>query len=279
MRSGPWAAVLVSFVVTTGTFLIVRQTLKLNHEETLQAADAAMFDDQQLQGADAKTVDIFNGKQNVKMTFREEMTKRFARAANGSVGSSGRMRFAGGVKVMSSIDTVFGWLLIVPLAITRGLESANANGCGSGSAFIDRVVPELAESERTLPRADSANRLMGNHSRNPHPLCTLWQTEMGIARHHAAAGFRGDRELHAAGGGCLGGAFRNFYGAYKAGRSEPHLLREIPESRGINDGELSVSESYTNLGKHRQSKFGLGATVMLSDRVVKNVPGKWDLTM
>ena len=40
VRSGPWAAVLVSFVVTTGTFLIVRQTLKLNHEETLQAADA-----------------------------------------------------------------------------------------------------------------------------------------------------------------------------------------------------------------------------------------------
>ena len=39
------------------------------------------------------------------------------------------LRFAGGVRVISSIDTVCGWLLIVPLAVT-GVGGIRANGCG-----------------------------------------------------------------------------------------------------------------------------------------------------
>jgi hypothetical protein len=40
----------------------------------------------------------------------------------------------------------------------------------------------------------------------------------------------------------------------------------------VKSGELGVSEVYNNLGKRKQSKFGLRATVMLSNMVVRNFP-------
>ena len=42
----------------------------------------------------------------------------------------------------------------------------------------------------------------------------------------------------------------------------------------MGDGDLAVSEIYTNLGKRRISKAGLRAAVMLSDVVVKSVPDR-----
>ena len=52
--------------------------------------------------------------------------------------------------------------------------------------------------------------------------------------------------------------FAIFTGRYEGGLDQSLIsCVKYLESRGINDGELSVSESYTNLGKHRQSKFGL----------------------
>ena len=119
IRSGPWIGLFVSFVVTTGTFLVVRQALMISHEQKLEAEEAGASFDETQQTTESKNVDIFNGKQNVKMTFTQEMIKR--------VRESGKwfswllwpeLRFAGGVKLLSSIDTICGWLLIVPLAVT-----------------------------------------------------------------------------------------------------------------------------------------------------------------
>ena len=71
------------------------------------------------QAAEAKTVDIFNGKQSAKLTFTQEMFKR--------VRESGKwfswllwpeFRFLGGTSVkgmLSSLDAVIGWLLIAAL--------------------------------------------------------------------------------------------------------------------------------------------------------------------
>jgi hypothetical protein len=71
---------------------------------------------------------------------------------------------------------------------------------------------------------------------------------------------------------------RDFYAHYEGGLDQSLIsaLRYLG-NRNIDDGELAVSEVYTNLGKRKLSKFGLRATVMLSNRVVKNVPGKWDI--
>src|SRR5207237_115848 len=69
----------------------------------------------------------------------------------------------------------------------------------------------------------------------------------------------------------------DFYGRYEGGLDQSLIsCIKYLNIRGMNDGELAVSEWYTNLGRKRQSKFGLRATVMLSNRVVKSMPGKWD---
>jgi hypothetical protein len=70
----------------------------------------------------------------------------------------------------------------------------------------------------------------------------------------------------------------DFYSKYEGGLDASLIsnVRYLTEERGdLDDGELAVSEVYNNLGKRRISKFGLRATVMLSNHVVRNVPGKF----
>jgi hypothetical protein len=130
LRGHPWsvrkwlkptvAALCISCVVTFGSFLIIRHALKLSPQEERAAKDAgATLDEQQQPQAsiESRTVDIFT-KVSVKTTFAQEMIKRARESGKWFAWLLWpELRFVGGIKVLSSVDTFLGWLVIAPLAI------------------------------------------------------------------------------------------------------------------------------------------------------------------
>jgi hypothetical protein len=286
LRSGPWIGLALSFAVTFGTFLIVRNALKLTKEEALAAQDAgATFDEQQQPQPpmEARTVDIFNGKQSQKMTFAQEMTKR--------VKESGKwfswllwpeFRFLGGsgVKgILNSIDTIVGWLLIGALVIAGwvGLGKRQWVWLGLGAYCVCLCLnwpnPNARYMVPLLPLilwgmmqgiriffASFGKLRLGTQ------LVTVMLFSIAVANTSLLA-----VDIYVA-------RSRDFYARYEGGLDESLIscVRYL-NNRNIDDGELAVSEVYNNLGKRKLSKFGLRATVMLSNRIVRNVPGKWDI--
>src|SRR5581483_10601490 len=78
IRSLPWIAFFVSLVVTVGTFLIVRHSLQLTHDQLLAAKDAGVTFDEQAQpqgNTDIVQPKILNAPSE-KTTFTQEMIKR-----------------------------------------------------------------------------------------------------------------------------------------------------------------------------------------------------------
>jgi hypothetical protein len=281
--AGPWIALVLSLAVTMGTFLIVRDALKLTKEQKIAAEEAgATFDEQQQPQApiEAQTVAIVNlPKPSVKTTFTQEVLKRIREAGKWfSWLLFPELRFAGGVKILSSLDTIFGWLLIIPLCVSGWIALGKRewmwlgvgiycvclclNWPNPNARYLVPLLPivlvGIIDGVRVIfvyfGRKDWGNRLaMTLVTCVVIANVTLLAIDVRVARSH------------------------EFYGRYEGGLNQSLIsCVKYLSNRGVNDGELGISEIYNNLGKRRYSKFGLRATVMLSDRTVKNVPGKWD---
>ncbi|HTL29805.1 MAG TPA: hypothetical protein VL282_11305, partial [Tepidisphaeraceae bacterium] len=68
----------------------------------------------------------------------------------------------------------------------------------------------------------------------------------------------------------------DFYARYEAGLDKNLInICAYLKKQCLNDRDVAVNERYTNMGKTRFSKFGVRATVMLSDLVTKYVPNKY----
>ena len=264
--------------MTGGTLGIARHALQLTHEEKIQAEDAGATIEDQQPTVESKTVDIFNGKQNVKMTLTQEMIKR--------VRESGKwfawllwpeLRFAGGVKILSSIDTIFGWLIILPLVIAGWFGVRRREwmwlGIGGYCVFLCLNWPN-PNARYLVPIApilifgivEGIRIVAVRYARITWGLrlTTLLLASVAVANLTLLA-----VDVCVARSG-------DFYARYEGGLDQSLIscMRYL-DNRKISDGDLAVSEIYTNLGRRRVSKFGLHATVMLSGRIVRNVPGKF----
>jgi hypothetical protein len=188
------------------------------------------------------------------------------------------LRFAGGVKLMSSIDTIFGWLMIIPLAVFGWVSLKKREWMWPGVGvycvylclnwpnpnarylvpLLPLIVLGIVEGIRTI-FAHYQKMQWGAR------IVTVLLISIALANSALLA-----VDVYVA-------RSSDFYSHYEGGL-DMSLISCVKylNNRGINDGELAISDVYTNLGKRRQSKFGLRATVMLSDRVVKSMPGKWD---
>jgi hypothetical protein len=68
----------------------------------------------------------------------------------------------------------------------------------------------------------------------------------------------------------------DFYARYEAGLDKNLInICNYLRKQGLDDRDVAVNERYTNMGRQRWSKFGVRATVMLSDVVTKYVPNKY----
>jgi hypothetical protein len=282
LKTAPWIAVYISFVVTTGTFLIVRQSLKLTHEQEKEAQEAgAVFDEQSQPQVPTESVTpaLFAPKQSVKLTYTQEMIRR--------VRDSGKwfswllwpeLRFAGGVKVMSSIDTVIGWLLIIPLVIAGWVGARRREwmwlGIGLYCVCLCLNWPN-PNSRYFVPIAPIL--LWGMFEGIRLIFAWLKRATWGVELIKVVVASVAIANLGLLAVDICVARSSDFYGHYEGGLDESLIsCVKYLNTRGVGDGEIAVSEVYTNLGKRRQSKFGLRATAMLSNRIVKNMPGKWD---
>jgi hypothetical protein len=70
---------------------------------------------------------------------------------------------------------------------------------------------------------------------------------------------------------------KNFYARYEGGLDSNLInICNYLRKQGVSDRDVAVNEKYTNLGKIRDSKFGVRATVMLTDVITKYVPKKYN---
>jgi hypothetical protein len=278
-RTRQWAAVAVSLGVTVGTFAILRHELHLTAQEAADAQDAGVtFDEQQM--PEAKTVDIFNGKQSTKLTFTQEMTKR--------VRDSGKwfswlfwpeMRFVGGSGVkglLNSLDCLIGWLIIAALFICGWTNLKRCqwmwlavfvycaflclNWPNPNARYLVPVLPIVLWGT-----IEGIRIIFAHYSR------MKWGSRLVIAMLASIA--LANSALLAV--DVWVARSHDFYARYEGGMNQG-LISSVRylNARGLGDGDLAVSEIYTNLGKRRISKAGLRAAVMLSDVVVKSVPDK-----
>src|SRR5438045_1022088 len=113
-------ALLVSCAVTFGTFAIIRHALQLTPEQEKAAKEAGVTLDERQQAEppiESQTVAIVN-KPSIKTTFAQEMIKRARQSGKWFAWLVWpELRFVGGIKSLSSVDTILGWLLILPLTI------------------------------------------------------------------------------------------------------------------------------------------------------------------
>jgi hypothetical protein len=271
-----WGTTILTCVITAATLLSLRHVLQLTPQQELDAKDAGATVDVEQQ-PEAKTVSLINGTQNAKETLAQEMFKR--------VRDSGKwfswllwpeLRFVGGVKVMSSIDTLFGWMLIVPLAVFCWLEMRQRQWMWAAlvlySAYLclnwpnpnaRYFVPVLPLVLWGIVDGISALSRMISKPRWAYPIATTLLLSVLVANLALLA-----VDVWVARSG-------DFYARYEGGLnqsliSDVHFLND----RQIPDNEVGVSDLYFNLGHRRDSKAGLRATVMLSNLIVRSVPGK-----
>jgi len=280
--SGPGIALVVSCALSAGTFFVVRHALRLTPEqETLAKEAGATFDEQQQPQApaEARSVDILNGRQSTKTSFAQEMIKRIRESGKWfSWALWPELRFAGGVKLLRSVDTIFGWLMIVPLVVWGIVSLKNREwmwlGVGIYCVYLclNWPNPNARYLVPLLPLLvwgiTEGIRAIFNYYGKMHwgsRIVTVLLLSIAVANTSLLA-----VDMWVARTG-------DFYSHYEGGLDASLIsCVKYVNNRDIKDGELAVSDVYTNLGKRRQSKFGLRATVMLSDRVVKSMPGKWD---
>jgi hypothetical protein len=267
LQPGREAPVLIalglSCVVTFGTFAIIRHALKLTPEQERAAKEAGVTLDerQQLEAPiESRTLDIYN-KPSIKTTFAQEMIKR--------VRESGKwfawllwpeLRFIGGIKSLSSVDTILGWLLIVPLAVAAWLGLKKREWMWLGIAIYCACLclnwpnPNARYMVPILPLI-----LLGI----VEGIRTIFIASVAVA---SALLLAVDIKVARA---------SDFYHSYEGGLNQSLIsCVKTLEDRDVKGGELAVSEVYSNLGKRKPSKFGLRATVMLSNLVVRNMPPK-----
>lgn len=276
-----WVTIVLTWVITTATLLTLRHALQLTPQQELESRDAGAnvseAEQQPPEQVEARTVDILNGKQNAKETLLGEMIKR--------VRDSGKwfswllwpeLRFAGGVKVMSSVDTFFGWLLIVPLGIScwQGVRRRDwiwaAVAISSAFLCLNWPNPNARYLVPMLPLV-----LWGILDGIP-PICRAisrpnWARGLAIAL--IASVIVANAALLSV--DIWVARSRDFYARYEDGLNQS-LIADVHflDDREIHDDELGVSDLYFNLGRRRDSKSGLRAVVMLSNVIVRSVPGK-----
>ena len=280
LRTRQWAAIAISFAVIAGTFAVLRHEMRVTAQQEAEEKDAGVSFDESQQAAEARTVDIFNGKQSVKLTFAEEMFKR--------VRESGKwfswllwpeFRFLGGTSVkepLSSLDTVIGWLLIVAMCLCawRNLRQRQWLWLGTGvyCAFLCLNWPN-PNARYLVPVLPIIlwGIIQGIRMAFANPAKMQWGTRLiatGLASVAVANLALMAVDVWVA-------RSRDFYDRYEGGLDQ-NLISDVRylRARDVQAGDVAVSEIYTNLGKRRTSKFGLRATVMLLDQIVKSVPGK-----
>jgi hypothetical protein len=291
-QSSRWIALVLTFVVTFGTFFIVREALYLSPEEATLAKDAgATLDEQQ---AEAKTVDLMNNKPAGKITLAEEYLHRFRRSGKwfawllwpemrfvGSAGIKGSVAMT----LLSSLDTAMGWVIIALLLVTLwhamrrrdwlwlGLAVYCAALCinwpNPNARYLVPVAPLVLWGViRGVQLIALRDETAPEDSPLPMPTRRLPRA--------AIVGFTFSVFV------CSGILYAtdvkvahadDFYAAYEGRQYQGLIAASYYLNRhSLDDRELGVSEKYINLGRPRASKSGLRVAVMLTNRVVQVVP-------
>jgi hypothetical protein len=278
VATAPWIALLVTCIATVGTFVTVRQILKLTPQQELAAKDAgAVFDESQAPlTAEAKTVDIFTAKATAKKSVLRQYCERMVNSGKWFSWMLWPVTrfFASGGRWINWIDTALGWplLLLLAAAVAGGVRRrqwiwpAIGISCvvlclgwpNPNARYLVPIAPlvvfGIIRGIETIGRGAKWSPL---HRRAivaflaSIALCnaSLYAIDVMVARTH------------------------NFYARYEGGLDQSLIdATAYLNTLQLGGRRVAVSEEYINLGRRRASKFGLRASVMLTDLEIVNTP-------
>src|SRR4051812_17279764 len=276
-----WLAVLLSGVVPVGTFAMVRQALHLTPQQEVDAKEAgATFDESQVEPAptaESRTVDLLNVPSGGKQTLFNEIVERVRRCGKWFAWLLWpEMRFLSAVKRLSSIDTIFGWIVIATLLSTSWHAIQRRQWFWPAMALYGGVLCIAWPNPNARYLVPIAPMILWGVIRGVNGLGKgrRWGTI------HRATNIAFIASVIVANAILFGidvwvARSSDFYSRYEGGLnndliSAAHFL----DGQNLEPNELAVSEEYVNLGRRRMMKTGQRVIVMLTDRVTQYVPGK-----
>jgi hypothetical protein len=271
-----WLAVILSLVVTLGTFIGLREAMALTPEQAKLAREAGVEfgeDMTEVVPDEAETlalITIETRPEKRELTVAEQIQKRILDAGRWFSWLLWQpMRFVAALKAFSWIDRLLGWTVIACLVMTviRAIPRRQwiwpavgmycavlcLNWPNPNARYLVPVAPLIiwgvvaALSSMALPSWPRVRRFAIYAFIGMILLCNsaLYAIEVRVARSD------------------------NFYEMYEGGLhtsliSACHYLNQYQ----LRDRDLGVSNNYQNLGRTRRSKFGMRATIMLTEHVV-----------
>jgi hypothetical protein len=295
----PSLALAITLLVTGGTFFGTYKALELTSEQTTaaKAAGAAMDSGADAGDADAGTAAIGSEAKALgagdivtpkgKNGIVEEYFERFIRAGKWfSWLLWHETRFGQSVKLVDAAAMLFGWVVIglLACALLAGLQRKQffwlALAAYTGALCMNWPNPN---SRYFVPVAPFvvAGVLLGLKAvagwfpaRPVAVRGTKWAAGAFVASLLFCNGVLLAVDVWVMRSG------DRFYHVYEGGQHEEliRLVQQVKQIKGsfpLTDDEILISERYVNLGRNRFSKAAVRAVVLLTDREVRAVPGKF----
>jgi len=273
-----WCAIVLSGVATLATFFVVRHALALTPQQLVLAKDAgATFEESQPPpSSDSRTLDLITAKSTAQKSVAHQYWDRIRNSPKWFSWLLWPMMrfFASGGRVINWIDSAFGWpvIILLAMAVVQGvwrrqwIWPAMGIYCGAlclnwpnpNARYLVPVAPLLIWGVvRGIEMIGRGGAWTKFHRR---ALATF------IASILICNAILYGIDVYVARSG-------DFYGRYEGGLDRSLIdAAAYLNSMNLSPRRIAVSEEYINLNKRRASKFGLRATVMLTDLEVVNTP-------
>jgi hypothetical protein len=280
-----WVAVILSGVVTFGTYKTINYFLRLTTEQELAAREAGVtFEDTQSPitqpAPENKAPELINARPLGKRNHLEEFAERLIRAGRWIAWLLWpEMRFIGAAKLkaLNSLDTVFGWFAVVFIAAAaiKGVQHRQwvwlALAAYCFAMFINWPNPNARYLVPVAPLI-VWGVIRGIYSIGKGRTWTTIHQATFVA--FVASVFVANAALYGV-DVWVARSGEKFYQRYEGGMDQSLIAAaNYLRTQNVRDKSIAVSEEYINLGHRRFSKFGLRALVMLTELRVRTVPPK-----